>query len=132
MRKTLLMAALALGLCAASPALAQQAQGAAFPGQMMLVAFNYCPQGWHAADGSPLLIQQNMQLYALIGTTYGGNGKTTFALPQVKGPPIGPGAPISMLYCIALTGPYPLHAAAVHAGGMMGPGAGGMMGPKTH
>ncbi len=130
MRKTLLAAAMVLGTLAAGPAYAQ-AQGAAFPGQLMLVAFNYCPQGWHAADGSLLPIQQNVQLFSLIGNTYGGNGTTTFALPRVAGPATRPGA-TGMLYCIALSGPYPLKAAGSTSGGMMGPGGGGMMGPKPH
>ncbi len=129
MRKILIAAAMALGTLAAGPAFAQ-AQGAAFPGQLMLVAFNYCPQGWHAADGSLLLIQQNTQLFALIGTTYGGNGTTTFGLPKVMGPPLRGGG-MGMLYCIALSGPYPLKSAGPVSGGMMGPG-GGMMGPKPH
>ena len=129
MRKMLLAAVAMLGTLAAGPAFAQ-AQGAAFPGQLMLVAFNYCPQGWHAADGSLLPIQQYTQLFSLIGTTYGGNGTTTFALPRVMGPSPRPGT-MGMLYCIALTGPYPLKSPGAMGGGMMGP-AGGMMGPKPH
>jgi microcystin-dependent protein len=54
-------------------------------GQMMWVGFNFAPQGWANCDGQLLSIAQNTALFALLGTTYGGNGTTTFALPDMRG-----------------------------------------------
>lgn len=64
-----------------------------FIGEIAWVAFNYAPNGWAFCDGQLLLINQNPALYSLLGTTYGGNGVTTFALPDLRGrSPIGMGA----------------------------------------
>lgn len=54
-------------------------------GQLMLVGFNFAPRGWATCDGQLLAIQQNSALFSLLGTTYGGDGKTTFALPDLRG-----------------------------------------------
>jgi len=54
-------------------------------GQICVFAFNFCPRGWAAADGATLSISQNTALFSLLGTTYGGNGQTTFALPDLRG-----------------------------------------------
>lgn len=63
-----------------------------FLGEVMPVAFNACPTGSHDADGSLLPIATNTALFALIGTTYGGDGITNFALPDLRGRvPIGKG-----------------------------------------
>ncbi|HEY4942188.1 MAG TPA: phage tail protein [Rhizomicrobium sp.] len=120
MRRMLLMAAVLFGTLASAPAYAQ-ANDSAYAGEVMLVAFNFCPQGWHATDGSLLPIQQNAQLFALIGSAYGGDGKTTFGLPKLSGPKPANGP--ALTHCISLQGPFPLH--AEHAGG-------NMMGPKGH
>lgn len=53
-------------------------------GQIMLVGFNFAPRGWALCDGQILPINQNQALYSLIGTTYGGDGRTTFALPDLR------------------------------------------------
>jgi microcystin-dependent protein len=53
-------------------------------GQITLVAFNFAPQGWALCNGQLLQISQNDALFALIGTTYGGDGQTTFALPDLR------------------------------------------------
>jgi microcystin-dependent protein len=63
------------------PAAAQEV----YIGQLILVGFNYCPRGFSPADGSVLAISTNTALFALLGTTYGGNGQTTFALPDLRG-----------------------------------------------
>lgn len=55
-----------------------------FIGQIMAVGFNFAPRGWAMCDGQLLPISQNDALYALIGTTYGGDGVTTFALPDLR------------------------------------------------
>jgi microcystin-dependent protein len=54
-------------------------------GEIKLFAGNYAPVGWAFADGSLLSIADNDALFALIGTTYGGDGITTFALPDLRG-----------------------------------------------
>jgi microcystin-dependent protein len=57
----------------------------AFIGTIMPVGFNFAPRGWALCNGAVLSIAQNSALFALIGTTYGGNGTTTFALPDLRG-----------------------------------------------
>lgn len=61
-------------------------------GQIMLFAGNYAPEGWALCNGALMAINQNQALYSIIGVTYGGNGSTTFALPDLRGRvPIGMG-----------------------------------------
>ena len=52
---------------------------------MMLVGFNFAPRGWAFCDGQILPISQNQSLYSLLGTIYGGDGRTSFALPDLRG-----------------------------------------------
>lgn len=54
-------------------------------GQLMCVAFNYAPKGWMFCNGQLLSIAQNSGLFSLIGLQYGGDGITTFALPNLQG-----------------------------------------------
>lgn len=56
-----------------------------FLGQLMLVPYNFAPRGWAFCNGQTLPIAQNTALFALIGTTFGGNGQTTFQLPNLQG-----------------------------------------------
>ena len=56
-----------------------------FIGQIMLVPYNFAPRGWAFCNGQLLPIAQNTALFSLLGTTYGGNGQTTFALPDLRG-----------------------------------------------
>ncbi|KPV57334.1 tail collar protein [Paenibacillus sp. A3] len=56
-----------------------------FLGEIRLFAFNFAPEGWAFCDGQLLPINQNQPLFSLLGTTYGGNGTTTFALPDLRG-----------------------------------------------
>jgi len=61
-------------------------------GEIRLVAFNFAPKGWALCAGQLLPINQNQALFALLGTMYGGDGKTTFALPDLRGRvPVGVG-----------------------------------------
>jgi microcystin-dependent protein len=72
-------------------------------GQIQLFAFNFTPKGWLLCDGSLLQINQNSALFALLGTTYGGDGRTTFAVPSLKGK-----EPIAgCAYCICVEGIFP-------------------------
>ncbi|MBP7460915.1 MAG: phage tail protein [Candidatus Delongbacteria bacterium] len=57
----------------------------AFTGEIRPVAFNYAPHNWAICDGSLLSVNDYSDLYTLLGTTYGGNGTTTFALPDLRG-----------------------------------------------
>lgn len=104
-------------------------------GEVILVGFNFCPRGWAQADGQVISIAQNTALFSLYGTNYGGDGRTTFALPDLRGrapshlqyqnslgrragqettmiargaDKIQIGTPnLAMTYCIALSGTFP-------------------------
>lgn len=56
-----------------------------FLGQISIFGFNFPPRGWATCSGQILSIAQNTALFSLLGTTYGGNGQTTFALPDLRG-----------------------------------------------
>ncbi|MBT8258476.1 MAG: tail fiber protein [Bacteroidia bacterium] len=56
-----------------------------FLGQITLFGFNFNPQGWATCDGQLLAINQFQALFSLLGTIYGGDGRTTFALPDLRG-----------------------------------------------
>ena len=56
-----------------------------FLGQLLLVPYNFAPLGWAFCNGQLLSIAQNTALFSLLGTTYGGDGKSTFALPDLRG-----------------------------------------------
>jgi microcystin-dependent protein len=56
-----------------------------FVGEIAIVGFNFEPNGWAFCDGRLMAISQDDALFALIGTTYGGDGQTTFALPDLRG-----------------------------------------------
>jgi microcystin-dependent protein len=56
-----------------------------FLGMLMVVPFNFAPKGWAFCNGQLLAINQNQALFALLGTTFGGDGRVTFALPNMQG-----------------------------------------------
>ncbi len=69
-----------------------------FIGQIILFAGNFAPRGWAFCDGQLLDIASHSALFSILGTTYGGNGRTNFALPELRGrvpvhPGNGPGLP---------------------------------------
>ena len=72
-----------------------------FLGQIVLLPFNFAPAGFLPCDGSLLSIDENTALFALLGTQFGGDGQTTFALPQLEDAAPGVG------YYIAMTGIFP-------------------------
>ncbi|WP_390910643.1 tail fiber protein [Pseudosulfitobacter sp. SM2401] len=74
-------AVLALGLSAAP----QSAAAQIYTGEIFPVGFNFCPRTTAALDGQLLAISSNQALFSLLGTTYGGDGRTTFALPDMRG-----------------------------------------------
>jgi microcystin-dependent protein len=56
-----------------------------FLAEIRMVGFNFAPRSWAFCDGQILPINQNQSLYSLLGTVYGGDGRTTFALPDLRG-----------------------------------------------
>jgi microcystin-dependent protein len=56
-----------------------------FVGEIMMTGANFCPRGWANADGQLLQINQNQSLFSLLGTTYGGDGRMTLGLPDLRG-----------------------------------------------
>lgn len=74
-----------------------------FIGQIQLFPYSFVPAQWRACDGSSVDIAQNQVLYALIGTTFGGNGTTTYNLPDLQGKAPAEG----LTYCIAMSGIFP-------------------------
>lgn len=56
-----------------------------FLAEVRMVGFNFAPRGWAFCDGQILPISQNQSLYSLLGTTYGGDGRTSFVLPDLRG-----------------------------------------------
>lgn len=63
-----------------------------FLGQVVMFGGNFAPRGWAYCDGQLLSINANQALFSILGTTYGGDGRTTFALPDLRGrTPIHPG-----------------------------------------
>src|SRR2546430_6145394 len=59
--------------------------GTPFMSELKLISWNFAPKGWAFCNGQFLPITQNQALFSLLGTTYGGNGQTTFALPDLRG-----------------------------------------------
>ncbi len=100
MRKTLLIAAAVLGISASA-----QAGPNPYVGEVQVLPYNFCPSGFLPADGRTVLINDYQALYDLYGTTYGGDGTTTFALPYLALKPAGHKA--TMKVCIATEGIFP-------------------------
>jgi microcystin-dependent protein len=95
--------------------------------EIRIFAFNFAPRGWALCAGQLMPISQNTALFSLLGTTYGGDGKSTFALPNLQGSaPMQPGqgAGLSLRdlgeiggeeFLTLLTSEIPLHAHTVNA-----------------
>lgn len=77
------VAALGLNAAVTAPVLAQASEP--FIGQLVLFPMDWCPRNWAKANGAILPIVQYQALYSLYGTTYGGDGRQTFALPDLQG-----------------------------------------------
>ena len=75
-----------------------QAQSDPYVGQLALFAIPYCPKNWAEANGALQSIAQNTALFSLLGTTFGGDGRTTFALPDLRGrTPVGLGQGLGLV-----------------------------------
>ncbi|MGA8765278.1 MAG: tail fiber protein [Candidatus Sulfotelmatobacter sp.] len=59
--------------------------GTPYLGEIRMVAFSFAPKGWATCDGQTLQISQNQALFSLLGTTFGGDGRVTFLLPDFRG-----------------------------------------------
>jgi microcystin-dependent protein len=59
--------------------------GTPYLGEIKFISWNFAPKGWAFCNGAFLAINQNQALFSLLGTMYGGNGQTTFALPDLRG-----------------------------------------------
>jgi microcystin-dependent protein len=71
-------------------------------GQIVLYAFNFAPKSWSACSGQLVLIRDDINLFRLIGTKFGGDGEITYALPNYTAL-----APANLQYCVAMQGVYP-------------------------
>jgi microcystin-dependent protein len=80
---SLLSAAACGALSVSAPAQAQA--GTQFIAQISPMGFNFCPRGWASTDGQLLPINNYQALFSLVGTTYGGDGRTSFGLPDLRG-----------------------------------------------
>lgn len=76
-----------------------------YVGETRTFAFNFAPAGWAPCQGQLLSIADFETLFMLIGTTFGGDGETTFALPNAGGPVSAGDVPLQV--CISLFGGYP-------------------------
>ena len=85
---------------------AAQAQSTPLLGEVMIFAGNFCPRGWFLMNGQLLPINQYQALFSILGTTYGGDGKTNFALPKAN-PFMTYGNQQTLTQCIAYLGVYP-------------------------
>src|SRR3954463_15405207 len=72
-----------------------------FVGEIRIFGFNFAPRGWATCDGQILPISQNTALFSLLGTQFGGNGQSTFALPNLQG-----SAPLNQGQCPGLSQRY--------------------------
>lgn len=110
-------------------------------GDIMIVGFNFCPRSWLPANGQLLQISSNQALFSLLGTTYGGDGRVTFALPDLRGrvtmgqgsgqglSPRGSGQQGGLSTKIMSQANMPTHTHAVNANNLDGdkPGPGGKL-----
>jgi microcystin-dependent protein len=72
-------------------------------GQIQLFPYNFAPKNWLFCEGQLLPIAHNTALFAVLGTMYGGDGQTTFAVPDLRGKEPIP----NLRYCIAVVGIFP-------------------------
>jgi len=106
MKQSICAVATVIALAALAPGRVQaQTSAGPYLGEIQTFAFNFCPVNWLPLNGQLLPIAQYQALFALLGTTYGGDGVTTFALPTGK--PVFTATGATMLQCIATAGVFP-------------------------
>jgi microcystin-dependent protein len=101
MKKLVISALAAAAAFGFAPAATAQA-GDQFLGQLKSFGFDFCPQGWARADGALYPVAQNTALFSLLGTQFGGDGRNTYAVPNLNqrmamGPGRGPGLPARII-----------------------------------
>lgn len=97
-------AAVLAGLVLTAASTGVQAQ-TPFISEMRAFAFGFCPVGWVPANGAEMQISENEALFSLLGTTYGGNGQSTFGLPDLRGRmPVGQGVAQGVGYLLGQRG----------------------------
>jgi hypothetical protein len=103
MRRTLLLVGLLALAVTVAATRAAEAHDSEFPflGEIALLASPACPADWLPTDGRLLRIDKNIPLYSLLGTVYGGDGVTTFALPKLEC------GNVNLTCCIATAGSFP-------------------------
>jgi len=106
MKKIIGASVLALAL---SPMFGATAQAGtdAYQGEVFVTAANFCPRNTMEAAGQVLPINQNQSLFSLLGTTYGGDGRTSFGLPDLRQAAPSNARGGSTKYCIVVNGTYP-------------------------
>ena len=114
-----------------------------FVAEIRMFPFTFAPKGWAFCNGQLLPLSQNTALFSLLGTTYGGNGKSNFALPNLQGsapmhPGQGPGLSLHDLgeqsgtpFVTLLTSEIPVHAHTVMGSGNPPPGNAGIPDPSV-
>lgn len=131
-------ATMAMALGATTFALPDRAQAGPNPyiGELMIVGFNFCPRGWIPAEGQLLAIASYQALFSLYGTNYGGDGRTSFGMPDLRGrvaigEGAGPGLPTATLGAklgaeieVMTSAKMPSHNHAVNANNLDGDKAG--------
>jgi len=95
----------AFAVVAATSGAAQAQTQYTILGSVLIFAGNFCPYGFMPMDGQLLPINQNQALFSVLGTTYGGNGTSSFALPKVK--PMKTETGEILTQCIAVRGIFP-------------------------
>lgn len=105
MKRLVYSVALLVLISCVAPRTASAQANLPFLGEIQVFAFSFCPAGWAPLDGQLLPISQNAALFQLLGTTYGGDGLTTFALPKWGPALTANGGPLRA--CIALQGVFP-------------------------
>src|ERR1700759_3191224 len=85
MRRTLLIVLGLMAVLSLAPLANAQVGTTQWIGEIMAVPYNFAPKGWTIAQGQILPINQNQALFSLLGTTYGGDGVSNFALPDLRG-----------------------------------------------
>jgi microcystin-dependent protein len=111
-----------------------------FVAEIRIFPFNFAPKGWAFCDGQLMVLSQNTALFSLLGTTYGGDGKSNFALPDLQGnapmhPGQGPGLSlydlgeaggsetVSLLESEMPSHPHNVMADSIDTGNVQGPGS---------
>ena len=98
-RATIKALAAMLLMSAGAAATPASASSEPYIGEIATFPYSFCPRGWAETDGSLLEISKHTALFSLLGTKYGGDGRTTFALPDISSP--------GVKHCIALVGIFP-------------------------